>query len=291
MTKRSEKLKNRPPRQPYSTRLRNYFFTGLVICAPLAITAYLTWTLVEWVDSWVKPYLPDVYNPDLYLPFSVPGFGLLVALFIITIVGFLTANLIGRSIISYGEYLLSRMPVVRNIYSALKQIFETVFREDSDNFQSVILVEYPRKDLWALAFVATDTLGEVQDRLDDKTGPTVSVFLPTTPNPTSGFLLFVPKEDTVELDMSVEEAAKLIISAGLVAPEFQEKQRAALEKAGKLPVSDQAAGKGSSKPKTKTVEQSAQKPTSKPSPKARPRKASAAQKKSPARRAKVDASE
>ena len=193
-----------PKRQPFSTRLRNYFFTGLVICAPLAITAYLTWTLIEWVDGWVKPYLPDVYNPDRYLPFSVPGFGLLIALVMITIIGFLTANLIGRSIISYGEYLLSRMPVVRNIYSALKQIFETVFREGSDSFQSVVLVEYPRRGIWALAFVATDTLGEVQAKLDAPAGKTVSVFLPTTPNPTSGFLLFVPASDVITMELSVE---------------------------------------------------------------------------------------
>lgn len=205
----------------YVTRLRNYFFTGLVICAPLAITAYLTWTLVGWIDSWVKPYLPSIYNPETYLPFSIPGFGVLVALFVITLIGFLTANLIGRSILNYGEYLLSRMPVVRNIYSALKQIFETVFREDSESFQSVVLVEYPRPRIWALAFVATETLGEVQSRLDAPAGKTVSVFLPTTPNPTSGFLLFVPIEDVIALDMTVEEAAKLVISAGLVAPEFK----------------------------------------------------------------------
>ena len=211
-------------------RLRNYFFTGLVICAPLAITAYLTWTLIQWVDGWVKPYLPDVYNPDLYLPFSVPGFGLIVAAVIITMVGFLTANLIGKSILSYGEYMLSRMPVVRNIYSALKQIFETVFKEDSDSFQSVVIVEYPRKGIWALAFVATDTLGEVQDNLGKITGQTVSVFLPTTPNPTSGFLLFVPKDEVIELEMSVEEAAKLVISAGLVAPEFKAAKDKALAK-------------------------------------------------------------
>lgn len=219
-----------PKRQPFITRLRNYFFTGLVICAPVAITAYLTWTLVEWVDGWVKPYLPDIYNPDVYLPFSIPGFGLIVALIVITMIGFLTANLIGRSIVSYGEYLLSRMPVVRNIYSALKQIFETVFREDSENFQSVVLVEYPRKGIWALAFVATDTLGEVQSKLDKPAGQTVSVFLPTTPNPTSGFLLFVPAKDVQQLDMGVEEAAKLVISAGLVAPEFGAAKKKALEK-------------------------------------------------------------
>ncbi|MGI9357046.1 MAG: DUF502 domain-containing protein [Rhizobiaceae bacterium] len=212
------------------TRLRNYFFTGLVICAPIAITAYLTWTLIEWVDGWVKPYLPDVYNPDLYLPFSIPGFGLVVALFVITMVGFLTANLIGRSIVNYGEYLRSRMPVVRNIYSALKQIFETVFREDSGNFERVVLIQYPRKGLWALAFVATDTLGETQKKLDQTAGKTVSVFLPTTPNPTSGFLLFVPISDIIELDMTVEQAAKLVISAGLVAPEIEEMKTEAIAK-------------------------------------------------------------
>lgn len=215
-------------RPPATTRVRNYFFTGLVICAPVAITAYLTWTLVQWIDGWVKPYLPAVYNPETYLPFSIPGFGVLVALVVITMVGFLTANLIGRSIVSYSEYLLSRMPVVRSLYSALKQIFETVFKEDSDNFQSVVLVEYPRKGLWALAFVATDTLGEVQTKLDEPAGKTVSVFLPTTPNPTSGFLLFVPKQDIITLDMSVEEAAKLVISAGLVAPEFKTMQEKAV---------------------------------------------------------------
>ncbi len=227
----NEKQEDGHPKKRSSVmRLRNYFFTGLVICAPLAITAYLTWTLIQWVDGWVKPYLPDVYNPDLYLPFSVPGFGLIVAVVIITMVGFLTANLIGKSILSYGEYMLSRMPVVRNIYSALKQIFETVFKEDSDSFQSVVIVEYPRKGIWALAFVATDTLGEVQDNLGKITGQTVSVFLPTTPNPTSGFLLFVPKDEVIELEMSVEEAAKLVISAGLVAPEFKAAKDKALAK-------------------------------------------------------------
>ncbi|MEL6504775.1 MAG: DUF502 domain-containing protein [Pseudomonadota bacterium] len=222
------------------TRLRNYFFTGLVICAPLAITIYLTWTLVEWIDSWVKPYLPAVYNPETYLPFSIPGFGVLVALIGITMIGFLTANLIGKSIVSYGEYLLSRMPVVRNIYSALKQIFETVFREDSDSFQSVVLVEYPRPGIWALAFVATDTLGEVQAKLDDPAGKTVSVFLPTTPNPTSGFLLFVPAKDVINLKMSVEEAAKLVISAGLVAPEYKTSGGQALSKAEMQALVDEA---------------------------------------------------
>jgi len=204
------------------TRLRNYFLTGFIICAPLAITAYLVWTFIEWVDSWVKPYIPQVYNPDNYLPFSVPGFGLIVAFFFITMVGFLTANFIGRTVVGYGEDLLSRMPFVRNLYSGLKQIFQTVFAENETSFEKVALIEYPRKGLWALAFIATDTRGEVDVILKGNGEETVSVFLPTTPNPTSGFLLFVPKKDMHILDMGVEQAAKLVISAGLVAPEYKE---------------------------------------------------------------------
>ena len=213
-------------------RLRNYFLTGFVILAPLAITVYLTWTMVEWVDSWVKPYLPNVYNPDNYLPFALPGFGLLVALFGITIVGFLTANLIGRSIVSYGESLLHRMPVVRNLYSGLKQIFQTVFNEKSESFKEVALIEYPRRGLWALVFIATETSGEPQAKMERDAGQTISVFLPTTPNPTSGFLLFVPERDVIRLEMSVEEAAKLVISAGLVTPEYRQATEKLAEAAG-----------------------------------------------------------
>ncbi len=248
---KNTKLLAKKPRPRLVTRFRNYFLTGFVICAPLAITIYLTWTLIQWVDSWVKPYIPQVYNPDNYLPFSVPGFGLLVALLLITIVGFLTANLIGRSIVSYGESLLSRMPVVRNLYSGLKQIFQTVFNEKSESFKEVALIEYPRKGLWALVFIATDTSGEPQDKMDGPAGQTVSVFLPTTPNPTSGFLLFVPEGDLLRLEMSVENAAKLVISAGLVTPEYQSKAEAlAIEAKAKLLKS---AKPKATKPKTATL--------------------------------------
>ena len=200
-------------------RLRNYFLTGLIICAPVGITAYLVWSLIGWIDSWIIPYIPTVYNPDTYLPFSIPGFGLIIAIFVITTVGFLTANYIGRTIWSYGEVLLDRMPLVRNLYSGLKQIFQTVLSDKSSSFQEVAIIEYPRKGLWAIVFIATDTLGEVDRRLKDIKQTTVSVFLPTTPNPTSGFLLFVPKKDITILDMTVEDAAKLVISAGLVSPD------------------------------------------------------------------------
>ncbi len=204
------------------TRLRNYFLTGFIICAPLAITAYLVWNFIGWVDGWVKPYIPAVYNPDTYLPFHVPGFGLIVALVSITLIGFLTANFIGRTIVAYGEDLVDRMPLVRNLYSGLKQIFQTVLSDQSSSFEKVGLLEYPRRGLYAIVFIATDTRGEVDARLKSAGHETVSVFLPTTPNPTSGFLLFVPKEDLIYLDMGVEDAAKLVISAGLVAPEYEE---------------------------------------------------------------------
>ncbi len=205
-----------------TTRIRNYFLTGLIICAPLAITAYLTWSFIGWVDGWVKPYLPAVYNPDNYLPFSIPGFGLVTALIVITMVGFLTANLIGRTIIAYGESILDQMPLIRGIYKGLKQIFQTVLAEQSNSFNKAGLIEYPRKGIWSIVFLATETKGEVDARLRADGKDTLSVFLPTTPNPTSGFLLFVPRSDVIILDMTVEEAAKMVISAGLVAPEHED---------------------------------------------------------------------
>ncbi|MGN6549497.1 MAG: DUF502 domain-containing protein [Pararhizobium sp.] len=208
-------------RSSASGRLRAYFLTGLIICAPLVITLYLTWSFILWVDGWVKPYLPRAYNPDSYLPFPVPGFGLVVALVVITLVGFLTANLIGRTIIGFGESILDRMPFIRVIYKGLKQIFQTVLAEQSNSFKRAGLIEYPRKGLWSLVFIATDTRGEVNHRLQDGGDDTVSVFLPTTPNPTSGFLLFVRRSEIVMLDMTVEDAAKMIISAGLVSPEYR----------------------------------------------------------------------
>ncbi|MBZ8132471.1 DUF502 domain-containing protein [Afifella sp. IM 167] len=205
-------------------KLRSYFLTGIVVAAPIGITFYLTWALIAWIDGWVKPLIPRAYNPDNYLPFSVPGVGLIVAIVSLTLLGFLTANLVGRTIVSWGELLLERMPVVRNLYKALKQIFATVLSQSSRSFQQVGLVEYPRHGLWALVFIATEAKGEIPARLPNA-GDTIAVFLPTTPNPTSGFLLFVPAEDVILLDMTVEEAAKLVVSAGLVSPDYQEKTK------------------------------------------------------------------
>ncbi len=222
-------------RSPTRIRFRNYLLTGIVVAAPVSITIYLTWTFINWVDGWVKPLIPSVYNPDTYLPFSVPGVGLVFAIIMLAVLGFLTANIVGRSIVSYGEMLLARMPLVRNLYSGLKQIFQTALSESSRTFNSAGLIEYPRKGLWAIVFIATDAKGEIRSQLEHADPDMVSVFLPTTPNPTSGFLLFVPRADIRILDMSVEEAAKLVISAGLVTPEFPETSEEEAEEADQRP--------------------------------------------------------
>ena len=212
------------------SRLRNYFLTGLIIVGPVGITIYVLWWFINLVDGWVKPWVPVTYLPETYLPFTVPGVGLIFSITALIIIGALTANLFGRTLVSYGEMMLDRMPVVRNVYRALKQIFETVLSQSSASFQKVGLIEYPRKGLYAIVFVSTTTKGEIDKKVRE--GETLlSIFLPTTPNPTSGFLLFVPEKDVLVLDMSVEEAAKLVISAGLVVPKFQEELKELAEEA------------------------------------------------------------
>ncbi|MBB4189746.1 DUF502 domain-containing protein [Sinorhizobium terangae] len=204
-----------------AARLRNYFLTGLIICAPVAITVWLVRSFIEWADSWVKPYLPNFYNPDTYSPVAIPGFGLLVAVIVITLVGFMTANLVGRSIVAFGESLLNRTPLVRTIYKSLKQIFQTVLQEQSSSFKKAGLIEYPSPGLWSLVFIATDVKGEIAAKFDERGMDMVTVFLPPTPIPTAGFLLFVPREKIIPLQMSAEDAAKLLISGGLVAPDYK----------------------------------------------------------------------
>jgi uncharacterized membrane protein len=201
-------------------RLRNYFFTGLVIAAPLVLTIYITWSLIQWIDSWVKPAIPPAYNPDNFLSFRVPGFGLVVALVALTLLGFLTANLVGRAVVSFGEDLLGRMPIVRVLYRGLKQLFETVLSNRTRSFQSVGLLEFPNKGMWVMVFVATQTRGEIAQRLSPEGDEMLTVFIPPTPAPTAGFLLFVKARDVIPLDMSVEDALKLVLSAGLVTPDY-----------------------------------------------------------------------
>lgn len=198
-----------------SARLRAYFFAGILVTAPIGITLYLAWLIIDFIDGRVTPLIPARYNPETYLPFSLPGLGLLVAAVVLTVIGAFTAGLVGRWIVRLFDQMMQRMPVVRNVHSALKQILETVLAQQSKAFRQVVMIEYPRKGIWAIGFLTGDTVGEVQNLTEDDV---VNVFLPTTPNPTSGFLLFVPERDVIYLDMSVEDAAKLVISAGLVYP-------------------------------------------------------------------------
>jgi uncharacterized membrane protein len=196
-------------------RLRAYFLTGVIVTAPISITIFLVWKFLTFLDTHVAGLLPARYNPENYLPFSLPGLGLLLMLAFLTLIGMLTAGLAGRTLVRLGERLLSRMPVVRGVYGTLKQIFETVLAQKSRSFREVVLVEYPRRGVGAIGFVTGPTRGEIQSYSAEEL---VNVFVPTTPNPTSGFLLFVPKSELIHLDMSVEDGIKMVISGGIVGP-------------------------------------------------------------------------
>jgi len=206
------------------TSLRNNFITGLAVVLPVAVTIWAVWSFVGFVDASVLPFVPAKYNPLTYIDMNVRGLGVIFFLVFTTIIGSMTKGIFGRSLVRTAEGLVDRMPVVRTIYNALKQITETVVNQSNNSFEEACLVEYPRKGIWAVAFISTKTSGELLTK--SKQTDMTSVFLPTTPNPTSGFLLFVPTADVVKLDMSVEEAAKLVISAGLVMPPSKQEKTA-----------------------------------------------------------------
>src|SRR5829696_10500617 len=197
-------------------RLRNYFLTGLIVGGPLAITLYITWWFIKLVDAWVKPFVPRAYLPESYLPFTIPGFGLIVALTALTLLGFLTANLVGRSLINLGEVALNRMPVVSGIYKAVKQIFETVFKEESHSFRQVGLIEWPGEGLWSLCFITEPAQGALAAALPEQEH--LCVFVPCTPNPTTGYLVMMERSRVKEVDITTEEAFKLLMSMGIIQP-------------------------------------------------------------------------
>ena len=202
-------------------RLRSNFLTGLVLITPIILTIYLLWGVINFIDDKVVPWLPNKYNPSTYLGKDIPGLGVMTFLVFTTIVGMVTKGFFGRQLIKFWESLVDRTPVFRSIYNALKQIAETVFTKSDQTFKSACLVEYPRRGIWVVAFVSTITKGEIKGKINKD--EILTVFVPTTPNPTSGFLLFIPKKDVIILKMSVENAAKLVISAGLVVPDYNEK--------------------------------------------------------------------
>jgi uncharacterized membrane protein len=212
----ARKRRKRLPRPSLLQRLRGDFLTGLVVVLPIFLTIYLLWAVIGLIDAKVVPLVPARYNPENVFGRNIFGFGVVVFLIFTTGVGALAKGFFGRRLLHMGESLVERMPVVRSIYNGLKQIFETMLSQTGTSFQQACLVEYPRRGLWAVAFIATDTKGEIPVKIGEP--EMVSVFLPTTPNPTSGFLLFVPRRDVILLDMTIEESAKLIVSAGLVAP-------------------------------------------------------------------------
>jgi uncharacterized membrane protein len=200
----------------FMSRIRTYFLTGLVVAGPAAVTLWLIWWFVTWVDNLVRPLIPVDYRPETYLPVNIPGLGLIIVFVALTVLGFLAANFIGRKLVDLGESLLSRMPIVRPIYRTAKQIFETLFSKSESSFRKVGLVEFPSPGMWSLVFLTQSPTEEVSTHLPAVEH--VSAFMPCTPNPTTGFFFYVPKRDVIDLDITVEQAMTVIMSAGIVQP-------------------------------------------------------------------------
>jgi uncharacterized membrane protein len=216
----------RPEPTPHGaiSRLRNYFLTGLILVGPIYITINLTWWFINWVDDLMRPFIPVGLRAETYLPFKVPGYGLIAALIALTLLGFLAASLIGRTLVEFSENLLNRMPIVRPIYKTMKQIFETLFSKGGSSFRKVALAEFPA-GMWSVVFLATPPSGELAERMPG--GDYVSCFLPCTPNPTTGFFFYAPRSQVIELDITVEQAMALIMSAGMVQPNPEAQRRLA----------------------------------------------------------------
>jgi uncharacterized membrane protein len=202
-----------PSHHGMMSRIRNYFLTGLVLVGPLYITANLTWWFINWVDDVVRPLIPAAYRPETYLPVHIPGTGLIIAFLALTVLGFLTANLVGRTLVEFGENVLNRMPVVRPIYKSLKQIFETLFSNSGSSFRRVGLVEFPGPGMWSLVFLSQPPGANIGARLPE--GEHISAFMPCTPNPTTGFFFYVARREVIDLDITVETAMTLLMSAGM----------------------------------------------------------------------------
>jgi uncharacterized membrane protein len=206
-----------PVHHGFMSRVRNYFLTGLIVAGPVAITLWLIWSFVTWVDDLVRPFIPVAYRPETYLPVKVPGFGLIIAFLALTVLGFLTANLVGRTFVEIGETILERVPIVRPLYRGLKQVFETLFSKSGSSFRTVGLVEFPAPGMWSLVFLSTPPGAEVTASLPSRE-EYASAFMPCTPNPTTGFFFYVLRREVIELAISVEDAAKLLMSAGMIQP-------------------------------------------------------------------------
>jgi uncharacterized membrane protein len=213
-----------PHHAGFASRVRTYFLTGLIVAGPLAITAYITWSFITWVDDLVRPFVPIAYRPETYIPWKIPGSGLIIAFIALTLLGFLTANLVGRTMVEIGESLLERMPLVSSVYKGLKQVFETLFSKSGSTFRKVGLVEFPAPGMWSLVFFSQPPGSEITARLPTQEEH-VSVFMPCTPNPTTGFFFYLPRREVIELDIPPEAAAKLIMSAGVIQPHGEQQKK------------------------------------------------------------------
>ncbi len=235
LAERLKRLTHEDPDVPLrlGARLRNYFLTGIIIVGPIAVTIYLIKWFIEFADERVKPLIPSLYLPETYLPFAIPGIGVLFGVVGLIIIGFLGANLLGQSLLSFGEMVLDRMPIVRNVYRALKQIFESAVTatESKRAFQKVGLIEFPSKGLWSIVFVTGEAAGEIAASAPGGETDLVTVFMPTGIVPPTGFICFVPRRDVLLLQMSVEDAAKVVISAGMVMPDQQARLRSLVDAA------------------------------------------------------------
>jgi len=204
------------------SRIRNYFLTGLIVAGPVAVTLWLIWWFVTWVDNLVRPVIPVAYRPETYLPVNIPGLGLIIVFVALTLLGFLTANLVGRTLVEFGESLLHRMPIVRPIYRTAKQIFQTLFSSSGSSFRRVGLVEFPAPGMWSLVFLTQAPSAAIAAHLPETEH--VSAFMPCTPNPTTGFFFYAPRRDVIDLDITVEQAMTLLISAGIIQPDGEAAQ-------------------------------------------------------------------
>lgn len=224
-----------PAKLSRGARLRSYFLTGLVVAGPLAVTAYLSWWFINLIDGWVKPFIPAVYLPERYLPFPIPGFGLVILLFGLTLLGFLTANLVGKTLLDIGENIVGRMPIVRGLYKSAKQIFETIFSQSGTSFRKVGLVQYPSAGLWSIVFLSSPPSGDIATQLPGDS-EYISVFLPCAPNPTTGFFFYIRRDEVIEISTSVDDAFKIVLSLGLLKEEDKEAGLVKLPNGDKVPL-------------------------------------------------------
>lgn len=202
-------------------KIKAYFFAGVLVTAPVGMTFYLAYKLIIFIDASMSRIIPPQFSPNQYLPFSIPGLGVILLIFLMIFVGMFAAGFLGRLMIRLGEWIVYKVPFISSVYSLFKQIFETFFSQKNRSFNQAVLLQYPREGIWTVGFISSDSKGEIKDKLGQEL---LNVFVPTTPNPTSGFLLFVPKKEVVYLDMKVEDCLKFVISCGIVLPEEEKEE-------------------------------------------------------------------